>query len=311
MGAPEDPSVPVRVAEVAEGREPSVIASHVDIRYRVFGHRETQESEAEAEASALRRLLPGRRAAAGIGIREIHAVKDVSFIAYRGESIGVVGRNGSGKSTLLRSIAGLVPPTSGSIYLNGKAALLGVSAALLPRLSGRRNVEIGLLALGLSPREVARRMDEVIEFADIGDFIDLPMSTYSSGMGARLRFAISTAVVPEILVVDEALATGDAQFKERATERIRSIREQAGTIFMVSHNPKNVKDICSRVLWLDQGRLLADDEPGPVYGLYSRKYGKSRGVWRERYAEIERVIQDQGLDAARELLRKWEPRGDW
>ena len=293
-----------------EGRVPAVIASHVDIRYRVFGHREGKETADEAETSALRRLLPGS-GGAGVGMREIHAVQDVSFVAYQGESIGVIGRNGSGKSTLLRSIAGLVPPTSGRIWLNGRAALLGVSAALLPKLSGRRNIEIGLLSLGLSPREVRRREEQVIEFADIGEFIDLPMSTYSSGMGARLRFAISTAVVPEILVVDEALATGDAQFRDRATERIEQIRAEAGTIFMVSHNAKNVAKTCDRVLWMDGGRLLADGEPTPVYGLYSRKYGKHRAVWAERYAEIQRVIDDQGLDAARELLRRWEPEGQW
>lgn len=286
-------------------RAPSVICSHVDITYRVYG----VGAESEGEEGALRRFLA--RSTQGIGIREVHAVRDVSFVAYPGESIGIIGRNGSGKSTLLRSIAGLVPPSKGTIWLNGKAALLGVGAVLMSELTGRQNVEIGMQAFGLSRREVRERMGEIIEFADIGEFIDLPMSTYSSGMSARLRFAISTAVVPEILVVDEALATGDAQFKERAAERIAQIRGQAGTVFLVSHNRSTIESMCNRVMWMDQGKLLADGDLGPVYGLYNRKYGKNRHIWRERYEQMHRVIEEQGLEAARELLRRWEPEGNW
>lgn len=295
-------------------RVPAVICSHVDIRYRVFGHSGTGADTVHenVEASAAKRLLARVRGAnTGLGMREVHAVKDVSFVAYRGEAVGLIGRNGSGKSTILRSIAGLVPPTGGNIWINGTAALLGVGAVLLPKLSGRRNVEIGLLAQGLTPAEVADLVPQVIEFADIGEFIDLPMHTYSSGMGARLRFAISTAVVPDILVVDEALSTGDAQFKERATARIAEIQEQAGTIFMVTHNAKTIQQVCTRALWMDEGRLLADGEPGPVVGLYGRKYGKDRALWRQRYQEMQQVIDNEGLEAARELLRRWEPEGGW
>jgi teichoic acid transport system ATP-binding protein len=290
-----------------DGRTPSVIVSHVDITYRVYGAgRALDEGDAEG---AVRRLL--NRSSRSVGVREVKAVRDVSFVAYRGEAIGIIGRNGSGKSTLLRSIAGLVPPDRGTIWLGGKAALLGVNAMLLPRLSGRDNIWIGGQALGMNRAEVARRMDEIIEFADIGSFIDLPMSAYSSGMAARLRFAISTAVVPDILVVDEALATGDEHFRERAAARINHIRAQAGTIFMVSHSRSRIESMCSRALWMDQGRLLGDGEVTPVFGLYNRKYGKGRHVWRERYGEIQRVIDEQGLDAARDLLRRWEPEGGW
>lgn len=303
--AGRDPSAP---ATVDPTREPSVIASHVDITYRVFSGRGAGDDIDEG-SRALRRLW--RRGTAGVGVREVHAVRDVSFVAYPGESIGIVGRNGSGKSTLLRTIAGLVPPTSGRLWINGRAALLGVNAVLMPKLTGRRNVWIGALALGLSPEEVEARYDEIVAFADIGEFIDLPMSAYSSGMAARLRFAISTAVVPDILVVDEALATGDSAFRERATERIEQVRHEAGTVFIVSHSRSTIEQMCSRALWIDEGRLLADGEPGPVSGLYRRKYGKHRHVWRERYEEVERVIDEQGLEAARELLRRWEPEAGW
>lgn len=304
MAAPETTTNP---HPLTDDRAPSVICSHVDISYRVYGM--GKELQDQSDEGALKRLLS--RSTQGVGIREVHAVKDVSFVAYPGESIGIIGRNGSGKSTLLRSIAGLVPPSRGDIWLGGKAALLGVGAVLMKELTGRQNIEIGLQAVGLSQAAVREQVDGIIEFADIGSFIDMPMNTYSSGMTARLRFAISTAVVPEILVVDEALATGDAQFRERATARVEEIREQAGTVFVVSHNRGTIETMCNRVMWMDGGRLLADGTAGPVFGLYNRKYGKDRHLWRERYAEMQRVIDEQGLDAARDLLRRWEPEGGW
>ncbi len=245
---------------------PAVIASKVNISYQVFG---AGSVERETD-SGLGRLL--NQARSQVGARYVHAVKDVSFIAYQGESVGLIGRNGSGKSTLLRSIAGLIPPSSGSIYLNGRAALLGVNAVLMSKLSGARNIMIGGQALGLSRREVHDRFDEIVEFADIGDFINLPMSSYSSGMAARLRFAISTAAVPDILVVDEALATGDAEFKAKAANRIAQIRDSAGTIFVVSHSPKSIESMCTRALWLDQGSLIMDGDASDVAAAYAEKY---------------------------------------
>ncbi|WP_281965035.1 ABC transporter ATP-binding protein [Serinicoccus marinus] len=311
MAAPEQRQPPGGAEQVSvEGeRIPSVVVSHVDIKYRIYGSPKKQGQPEDEAESALRRLFS--RSTPGLGVQEVHAVKDVSFVAYRGESIGIIGRNGSGKSTLLRSVAGLVPPTNGTIWLGGKAALLGVNAVLQRKLSGRDNIWIGAQALGLTPAQVRRRMDDIIEFADIGDFIDLPMSSYSSGMAARLRFAISTAVVPDILIVDEALATGDEHFRARATERIEQIREQAGTVFLVAHSRRRINQLCTRVLWMDDGRLLGDGRPSVINGLYGRKYGKHRQVWRERYEEINRVMQEQGADAARDLLRKWEPEGNW
>lgn len=303
MAAPETTGPALATDE----RAPSVIASHVDITYRVFGV--GSETGATPEEGAFKRLVG--RSRSGVGVREVRAVRDVSFVTHPGESVGIIGRNGSGKSTLLRSIAGLVPPSQGSIWLGGRAALLGVGAVLMKDLTGRQNIEIGSLAMGLTPRQVQDRMGEIVEFADIGPFIDMPMGTYSSGMAARLRFAISTAVVPDILVVDEALSTGDAQFRERATERIEQIRAEAGTVFVVSHSRGTIEAMCNRVLWMDQGRLLADGTAGPVYGLYNRKYGRHRHIWRERYDEIQRVLDEQGSEAARELLRRWEPEANW
>jgi teichoic acid transport system ATP-binding protein len=251
---------------------PIVVASHVDVVYRVFGAGRAAPVSGDEEPGALLSRLTDRSRQVG-GVREVHAVKDVSFVAHRGESIGLIGRNGSGKSTLLRAVAGLIPPTAGEIYLGGRAALLGVNAVLMKKLSGARNIMIGGQALGLSKAQVQAKFEEIVEFADIGDFIDLPMSSYSSGMAARLRFAISTAAVPDILVVDEALSTGDAQFRARATERIAQIREAAGTVFMVSHNNATIKAQCSRALWMDAGHLVMDGPAGEVVEAYAKKYG--------------------------------------
>ncbi|WP_431473303.1 ABC transporter ATP-binding protein [Ornithinimicrobium sp. W1665] len=278
------------------------MASHVTISYRIFGS--GRDAREEDGATVARRLL--RRGTQGVGVREVTAIDDVSFVAHRGESIGIVGRNGSGKSTLLRTIAGLVPPTSGRLWLGGKASLLGVNAVLMPRLSGRENIWIGAQAMGMTPAQVRARFDEIVEFAEIGDALDLPMSTYSSGMGARLRFAISTATTPDILIVDEALSTGDAHFRSRAKDRVRRIREEAGTVFVVSHSDSTIRKMCTRALWLDRGRLLADGPPGAVIGLYARKYGKHREVWRQRFEEAQRIEETEGPEAAARYLRRWD-----
>src|SRR5690625_3525622 len=169
--------------------------------------------------------------------------------------------NGAGKSTLLRAVAGLMPVSSGDVYVSGSSALLGVHAALIKSLTGERNIMIGGLALGLTKAEVQERYDEIVEFAGLQDFVHLPMKAYSSGMSARLRFAISTAAVPDILMIDEALATGDAEFKKRSEERIEEIRESAGTVFLVSHSDSTIRQVCDRALWLERGELVMD---GPV-----------------------------------------------
>ncbi len=190
---------------------PSLIVDDVHVHYTTYGGRRAHR-------------LRGHVGAVDV----VRAVRGVSFVARHGESIGVIGHNGSGKSTLLRAIAGALPTASGAIWTHGNAALLGVSAALMKDLSGERNIVLGGLALGLTRREVDERFDEVVEFAGIGDFLQLPMRAYSSGMGSRLRFAISSASRPDILLIDEALATGDAEFKARSRERVDEIRAARG-----------------------------------------------------------------------------------
>ncbi|WP_402466745.1 ABC transporter ATP-binding protein [Isoptericola aurantiacus] len=260
---------------VAHLGDPVLVVDDLHIVYRVIGGKARTAAasgahvtkKSVAKPSLLKRLLASGSQHVG-AVSEVHAVRGISFVAHHGEAIGIVGVNGSGKSTLLRAITGLIPPHSGSVHVAGEPALLGVNAALMPQLSGERNIVIGGLALGLTPKEVDERFDEVVDFADIGDYVYLPMKTYSSGMAARLRFAISSAATPDILMIDEALATGDAAFKSRSKARIEEVRENAGTIFLVSHSIATVEAMCTRVLWVHQGELVMDGPAAEVAEQY-------------------------------------------
>ena len=192
----------------------------------------------------------------------VDALKGISFVARAGESIGILGRNGAGKSTLLRIMGGLETPTSGTVSARSNPVLLGVNAALIPDLSGERNVRLGCLAMGMSPQQVEAIIPEVIELAGIGKAIYRPMKTYSSGMSSRLRFAIAAAANPDILLIDEALSTGDAAFKERSENKMTELRRAAGTVFIVNHAAQVIEEMCTRALWLVDGELIGDG-PGP------------------------------------------------
>jgi teichoic acid transport system ATP-binding protein len=206
------------------------------------------------------------------GQRSVHAVRGVSLTAYRGDAIGLIGPNGSGKSTLLRAIAGLMAPSRGVVWTHGDAALLGVSAAMMGGMSGDQNIVLGCLAIGMTPAEIAEEYDAICEFAGIGEFVHLPMDTYSSGMGARLRFAIAAARAPEILLIDEALATGDAEFRRRSERRILELREHAGTVFLVSHGLGIIRETCNRAIWLEEGKIVADGEAEEVVAAYENRH---------------------------------------
>jgi teichoic acid transport system ATP-binding protein len=243
---------------------PTVIVDDVHIVYRVHGAGTGRGSA----VAALSRMVSRR---GDPNVRQVHAVRGVSFTAYRGEAVGLIGSNGSGKSTLLRAIAGLLPPERGRVYTHGQPSLLGVNAALMNDLTGERNVILGGLAMGMSREEVQRRYEEIVDFSGInekGDFISLPMRTYSSGMAARLRFSIAAAKNHDVLMIDEALATGDRRFQKRSEERIRRLRGEAGTVFLVSHNNKSIRDTCDRVLWLEKGELRMDGPTREVLEAY-------------------------------------------
>ncbi|MFG2006412.1 ABC transporter ATP-binding protein [Spirillospora sp. NPDC048911] len=250
-------------------REPIVVVDNLHIIYRVYGSGGGRGNAATALMRVLKRENRPQ-------MKEIHAVRGVSFIAYRGDAIGVVGTNGSGKSTLLKAIAGLLPPAKGGgVYTDGQPSLLGVNAALMKDLTGSRNIVLGCLAMGLTAEETRQKYDEVVKFADLKPgFIDYPMSTYSSGMGARLRFAIAAARTHDVMLIDEALATGDAKFKKRSKAKIDELRRDAGAVFLVAHNLDVIEETCNRVIWLDEGRIKMDGDPTQVLKAYTDATGK-------------------------------------
>ncbi|WP_457031106.1 ABC transporter ATP-binding protein [Kitasatospora sp. P5_F3] len=247
-----------------DARVPTVVVDDVHIVYKVHG----AGSGKGSATSALSRIISRKRSPA---IREVHAVRGISFTSYRGEAVGLIGSNGSGKSTMLAAIAGLLPTERGAIYTNGQPSLLGVNAALMNDLTGDRNVILGCLAMGMSPAEVKARYQDIVDFSGInekGDFISLPMRTYSSGMAARLRFSIAAAKTHDVLLIDEALATGDQKFQRRSEDRIRELRKEAGTVFLVSHNNNSIRDTCERTIWIEKGELVMDGSTEDVMKEY-------------------------------------------
>ena len=202
--------------------------------------------------------------------REFWALKDVSFEIKKGETIGIIGRNGSGKSTLLQMICGTLNPTSGSITTHGRiAALLELGSGFNPEFTGRENVYMNASVLGLTKEEVDARFDDIAAFADIGEFIEQPVKAYSSGMYARLAFSIAINVDPEVLIVDEALAVGDARFIAKCMRRIKNIQERGASILFVSHDVGSVRTLCEHAIWLDKGRLVEHGEVFPVTGRFT------------------------------------------
>ena len=201
--------------------------------------------------------------------QDFWALHDVSFEVKRGETFCIVGENGSGKSTLLQMVAGILHPTSGTVGIHGRvSALLELGAGFNPEFSGRDNVYLNGSILGLTTRQIDQRYKDIAAFAEIGDFIDQPVKTYSSGMVVRLAFAVAINVDPEILLVDEALAVGDINFRQRCMRKVHELRQRGITILFVSHAVSDVKAIGDRVLWLDHGRMIDVGEPDRVISKY-------------------------------------------
>lgn len=250
MAAPTDP-----------GRRPVVVIDDLHVEYRVLATGKRASSR-DSRGGLLHR---------GRSTRTVHALRGVDLTIHEGDSVGVIGANGSGKSTLMRAIVGLTPATRGTVRAAGRPSMLGVGAALVKELSGSRNIILGGLALGFSREEIEARHDDIVAFAGLEEFIDLPMRTYSSGMTARLKFALATARDHDILIVDEALAVGDKAFRTKSERRIREIRDDAGTVFLVSHSMKSIRDTCSRTVWIERGRVVMDGPTDEVVDAYEAK----------------------------------------
>ncbi len=238
--------------------ELSIRVRDLHVEYEIFSQRR----------AALRQRFVQRE---GSGRSVVHALKGVGFDVRRGDAIGVIGSNGSGKSTLLAALAGLLPVASGEILVSSEPELLGVGAVLLPAASGRRNIRLGCLALGMTANELDAAIEQIIEFTELGEAIDRPLKTYSAGMRARLHFAISTAVQPDILLIDEALAVGDQSFRDKSRQRIEQMLAAAGTLLLVSHSMDEVARLCTRGVWIEQGHLREDGPVHDVIAAYQRR----------------------------------------
>ncbi|HYU84508.1 MAG TPA: ABC transporter ATP-binding protein [Kribbellaceae bacterium] len=239
---------------------PAVRVEEVSITYR------TTFERVPTFKGAIVRFGRGERA-----VREVQALRNVAFNVDHGASIGIIGANGAGKSTLMRAIAGILPPTSGRIEVHGRVStLLSLGVGFNAALSGRENVVLGGLAAGLSRKEIQARYEEIAGFAELDDFIDMPMRTYSSGMFSRLAFSVAVHMDPDILLIDEALSAGDAHFKQKAAAKMKELAGNARSMFLVSHAMSSIRDLCSDCLWLHKGQVMMRGEPAEVIAAYTK-----------------------------------------
>jgi ABC-type polysaccharide/polyol phosphate transport system ATPase subunit len=224
----------------------AIFLSDVSIRYRLPNERVATLKE------YMIRLIQGK-----VRYHTFLALNEVNLIVNKGEIFGVLGRNGAGKSTLLKVISRVLLPTQGRVWINGMVSpLLELGAGAHPELTGMENIHLNATLLGHSRKEIQQRIPEILEFAEIGEFIDAPLRTYSTGMAARLGFSVATAWCPDILILDEVLAVGDAAFVEKCKDRMRSFRESGATVLLVSHSIDTVRSLCQRALLLEHGKVL-------------------------------------------------------
>ncbi|MDR2454134.1 MAG: ABC transporter ATP-binding protein [Bifidobacteriaceae bacterium] len=239
---------------------PAVAVQDMSITYR------TTFEKVPTLRSAIARLGRGERA-----VREVHALRNLSFEVPVGTSLGIIGANGAGKSTLMRAIAGVLAPSSGRIEVRGRiSSLLALGVGFNSKLTGRENVVLGGLAQGMTRAQVAERAELIAAFADIGEFMDMPLTTYSSGMLARLAFSVGVHMDPDILMIDEALSAGDAQFRVKAAAKMDQLMESARAMFLVSHSLGTIQEMCNDCIWLHKGKLMLHGDPEACVAAYTK-----------------------------------------
>ena len=204
----------------------------------------------------------------------INVLDDVTFTVDEGESLGIIGRNGSGKSTILKLLSRIYYPTKGNIKIDGKvSSLIELGAGFHPEMSGRENIRINASINGLSPREIRDKMDEIIEFSELGDFIDKPIKVYSSGMYMRLAFSVAINIEADILLIDEILAVGDIAFQKKCFDKLQQLKQSGITIVLISHSTGQIIENCNRAIWIDDHKIVAEGDPNMVCDAYISRYG--------------------------------------
>jgi ABC-type polysaccharide/polyol phosphate transport system ATPase subunit len=247
------------VSSLSGSSSPSIVVEDVSVTYKTTFERKP------TLRSMVTRMGRGEKV-----VKEIEAVKHVSFEIPHGTVLGIVGANGAGKSTLVRTIAGILPPTQGRIDVYGRVStLLALGVGFNRNLSGRDNVRLGGLAAGLERDKLEAKYEEIVKFAELGEFMDMPMRTYSSGMYGRLAFSVAVNMDPDILLIDEALSVGDARFRRKSANKMRELCNQAHTIVLVSHALGSIRELCDQAIWMDHGVMRMWDEPEAVVDAYT------------------------------------------
>jgi ABC-type polysaccharide/polyol phosphate transport system ATPase subunit len=248
------------MSDTSNGQAPAIEADHVSASYTIRGtHR--------AGLWGLRALVTRSQS----DVREVPALRDVSFTVPKGSVLGVIGRNGAGKSTLLRTVSGILAPKEGRIVVRGRISpLLSVGLGMHPELSGRENIRLGCLAFGHPPEHMEELTESIIEFAQLGEYVEYPFKTYSSGMKARIGFSVAAHLDPEIMLIDEAITGGDVKFKEKTAEKMFELCGDGRTIVIVTHGLSLVRMMATSALWLHQGRVAEYGDPDDVVNAYMR-----------------------------------------
>jgi len=240
--------------------------------------------------------------------KDFYALKDVNFEIKKGETVGIIGRNGSGKSTLLKIITGVLTPTSGRVNVHGKiSAILELGAGFNPEMTGLENIYLNTSINGMSKDATDKKIEEILNFAELGEFIHQPLKTYSSGMKARLGFAVAINIDPDILIVDEALAVGDAAFQRKCFAKMEQIREAGATILFVSHSEGSIVSLCSRAIWLSNGEKVIEGEPKLVTGLYMKNSSKKQINKQEIQKELEELEKNSEEPEEKKKEQKTKP----
>ena len=262
----------------------AIRVDHLSKHYRLGAGPQGEGDFRDAVGAAITRVRRRFRGGdddpeAAHGVRDLWALDDVSFEVSRGEVVGIIGHNGAGKSTLLKILSRITDPTAGEAWFEGRmGSLLEVGTGFHPELTGRENVYLSGAILGMSRREIAEKFDEIVDFSEIGRFIDTPVKRYSSGMYVRLGFAVAAHLDPELLIVDEVLAVGDAAFQRKCMAKMQHVSREGRTILFVSHNMGSVQTLCDRALVLKNGRLVAEGPPSEAAALYLQSTAREIGV---------------------------------